>query len=167
MRSIISCLFILISVSCNTTKIYRGGFYFPEPCSLVEKEDICSFYDELKQDEIQISISLDMTEHTKLCAYNWVDDYKRNFIMDIYLTGKENFQGNHPKGKISYFSIGQHNPEEINLGDAAVFIPKLHDKEFQRLAILKGNFVLELQTKNIEKSTILEFAEIALSKMPE
>lgn len=167
MRAIISFSVLSFFLSCNTVKINKDGFFFPEPCSLVEKDDITSFFHELMRDEIQISVSLDMNENTKLCACNWIDDYKNNFIMDIYLTGLENFQSTHPKGKISYYSIGQHNPEPVELGDVAVYIPKMHDKEYQRLAIIQGNFAVDLQTKNIDKSTIFKFAEIALSKLPD
>jgi hypothetical protein len=167
MKAILYLSLFMYAVSCKSVKIDTSGFYFPEPCSLVNKDDITTFFQELKSEEIQISISLDMNENTKLCAYNWVDDYKNNFLLDIYLTGLEDLQKSHTKGKISYFSIGQHNPETIELGDAAVFIPKMHDNDFQRLAIIKGNFALDMQTKNLNKETIFKIAEIALSNIPD
>lgn len=166
MRATIYLCLFLLTVSCHSVRLYKGGFFFPEPCSLIEKSDITSFFTELPEDEIQISISIDMVEDTKLCAYNWVNDYKENFIMDIYLTGMEGLQSGHPRGKIDYFTKGQHNPEVMDLGDTAVFIPNMHDKGYQRLSILKGNFALDIQSKNIDKSILISMAEQAISRLP-
>lgn len=158
-------LFCLVFVACKSTKVAPSIFYIPEPCSLLNKNDISEQFPGVSYDDIRISVAIDMSVDTKLCAYGWQDENKNDFILDLFLSGKEDLQRTSPYGKLDFYLEGEEFNLIEELGDHAAFIPTSADGSEQRLVVIEGNYAIDFQSQGIHKDHLMVFARKALDKV--
>lgn len=155
----------LFVFACKSAKIAPSTFYIPEPCSLLSKNDISVQFPGVSQDDIRISVAIDMSADSKLCAYGWQDENKNDYILDLFLSGTEDLQRNSPYGKLDFYIENEAFILMNDLGDHAAYIPMLVDNPCQRLVVIKGNYAIDFQSQGIHKDQLVVFARKALDKL--
>jgi len=163
LNSLLLCC--LVFFACSTTKLVPSAFYIPEPCSLLTKNDISEQFPGVSSDDIRISVAIDMSADTKLCAYGWQDENKNDFILDLFLSGKLDLQRTSPYGSLDFYLENEEFILIEDLGDHAAFIPASADGSEKRLVVIKGNYAIDFQSQGIHKDHLIVFARKAIAKV--